>query len=105
MNKVSKIVNHIIPIAHKSTMTSRHSAAIFGNGFKILSSGYNHDRGCIHNKTVLSCHAEMDALLRLLNSYRLYSLRGFMTDDKNTTLARLNEDKNIQCLLREKGIY
>ena len=101
MSKVNIIVSRITDVANKSTMTSKHGAAIFGKGVNIISTGYNHCRGCIDSKPILSCHAEMDALLRLLNNYHLYALKGLMNDEKNTTLARNNK----KCLSREKGIY
>ena len=98
--KVNRIATRIIEMAKKGGMTSMHSAAVFGKGIDIVS-GYNHNRGCIGGNTVLSTHAEMDALSRLLNQYRLYGLKSLMSDERFTTMAR----KNQQCLLREKGLY
>lgn len=98
--KVNRIATRLIDVAKKGGMTSMHSAAIFGQGIDVIS-GYNHSRGRIGGNTVLSTHAEMDALSRLLNTYRLFGLKSLMSDERNTTLAR----KNNQCLLREKGLY
>lgn len=97
---VNRIAARLTETAKKGGMTSMHSAAVFGQGVDIIS-GYNHNRGRIGGNTVLSTHAEMDALSRLLNVYRLYGLKSLMSDERNTTLAR----KNNQCLLREKRIY
>jgi len=98
--KIHNIVSRIAEQAKKGGMTSMHSAAVFGQGIGI-TSGYNHNRGCIGGNTVLSTHAEMDALSRLLNTYRLYGLKSLMSDERYTTKAR----QNHQCLLREKRLY
>ena len=63
-------VNRAIDECAKSTMLMKHGCVV-ADGRKILACGHNHYRTQFGDKFIgesCSCHAEMDAIRRALNS-------------------------------------
>jgi len=80
-NKIQKIFNECANNCHKSDMAHKHCAIITSGG-KIVSIGYNHTRTQAQHlpssKTICAIHAEIHAVLKLINllNRQSYSLKG-----------------------------
>ena len=59
--------------ALNSTMKIQHGATLV-RGRKVYSTGINHVRGKYGHNNFCSTHAERDAIMRLLSSYKLSRL-------------------------------
>lgn len=82
-NKIQKIFSRCAENCHKSDMANKHCAIITSSG-KVVSIGYNHTRTRVKNlnlsdsKQICAVHAEIHALLKLINllNRRSYHLKG-----------------------------
>jgi deoxycytidylate deaminase len=64
-----KLINIAVQQALVSSMKSHHGAVLALRG-KVISTGTNHSRGYINGQTVVSCHAEIDALYSFVRQSR-----------------------------------
>jgi hypothetical protein len=67
-NRQQSIINFLCNQASKSTMQSKHAAALVKGGGKIICSGINSRREFIGGNKVSSTHAEISVIYRSLNA-------------------------------------
>lgn len=61
------IISKLIDTAHKSNVSTKHSAMIIKGASKIVASGFNNNRSCMSGNPVCTQHAETAAILDLLS--------------------------------------
>ena len=73
-NKQSNIISLARSEAQNSQMLFKHGSIAVSNG-RVLSSGHNHARNKIRNRTVCSFHSEIDVMSRLFRGTRQIDYR------------------------------
>ena len=63
----NSMLNKLINTAHKSNVSTKHSAMIIKGATKIVACGYNNNRSCMSGNPVCTQHAETAAILDLLS--------------------------------------
>ena len=112
--KIDKNVSYLVNISKKGDMNTTHGALLTSGG-KIISTGYNHLKGCINNKILLSCHAEMHAMINYFTISKEYNLINYINDSSKNIHIRSNKQNlehlknklksNSKCLNKKIDLY